>query len=87
LIDDYPRTAGAKKKNNTGQLPFTHPIWKKLANPNHCNCCMARKIYNWARVPQSKSMYTTAGTESFKKIITYTVHEYKTKDFATFTKE
>jgi hypothetical protein len=84
LIDEYPRTKGGGKQKSTGQIPVTHPLWKKLANHNHCNRCMVVRIYNFARMPKAKSACTPADAERLKHNATYAVHEYETEDFETF---
>jgi hypothetical protein len=79
-----PRTASGRKKESKGKLPLSHPEWTHLADHNHHLCCLASKVYNYARMPMGKSLCTTADAERLKRNACYAVHEYKMYDFETF---
>jgi hypothetical protein len=84
ILTHAPTTPGGNKKANKGQLPLTHPLWKKLADQNHRLQCLAGKIYNFARKPMGESLCTRAEADRLKHNICYAVHEYKIYDFSTF---
>jgi hypothetical protein len=84
LMTKAPKTANGNKKADKGQLPTSHLKLKRLADHNHRNRCWAGKCYNYAYATKGKSECLTTDAERLKRNLTYTLHQYKGEDFATF---
>jgi hypothetical protein len=75
IIENYPRYANGKKKNDNGLLPIGHPVITWLADRNHRIRGVARKIFSLCNKKKDECIGNNHDAERMKRCIAYAVQQ------------